>query len=455
MWDLTTLKSELKRHPKIKSWTITQENIHRRERYFMTDGGQSLVTDQDRNVFQQNIQVKLAVHLENKPDRQGEITKKFFPSLALAPQLESAVDAALQTDHKSWDLPAEIPSQIPTLQTTDPKMAEDLDGVVDEVSKTISGLVSKKRDTTFNSAELFMSVHNREFYLSNGLSHRASQSRIYVEAAYSYARKNKSGESESDEYLNTRWAVNLNDLPLAEVFDETSDRAQHSLGLEKPLTGKYPVIIDAEVLATLFSTYVSQLSASNAYNELPFIKIGDEFIPEATGDLLTVTLDPSLAHGADTTALSEQGVLQKPLKLVENNRVLASLMDKQYADYMKQAPTSSRGNIVVAPGKLNYSELTKSAPQVLEILQFSGLFADPFSGTFSSEIRLARLYDNVKGTVSYLKGGSLSGSIRDNFKNAKLCSKQVKRAHFESNSMNGQGYYGPEYAVLSDVSIVG
>ena len=140
---------------------------------------------------------------------------------------------------------------------------------------------------------------------------------------------------------------------------------------------------------------------------------------------------------------------------MESNRVVASLTDKQFADYLGNTATTSRGNIVVDPGKLSYAELTQAAPQVLEILQFSGLFADPYSGTFSSEIRLARLYDNVKGTVTYLKGGSLSGSIRDNFKGARISKERVKRAHFESNSMHGHGYFGPEYAMLSDVSIVG
>ena len=105
-----------------------------------------------------------------------------------------------------------------------------------------------------------MSVHNREFHLSNGLTHRPSQSRIYVEAAYSFAKKSQKGELESDEYLNTRWAVNLDDLPLEKLFDETSDRAQHSLGLEKPLTGKYPVIIDADVSGDSCSTPTSPSS---------------------------------------------------------------------------------------------------------------------------------------------------------------------------------------------------
>jgi predicted Zn-dependent protease len=453
MWNLNELKSELKTNSQIKSWMIIQENVHRRERYFMVDG-KALVVDQDRNVHSQNIQVKLAVSLSSA-GRQGEISKKLFPALPLKPQIQTAIEAAVQTDHKSWELPTELPKDLPQLQSTDPRMAEDLDSVTEQVTQKIAQVVSKKKDTFFNSAELFLSVHNREFFLSNGLSHRSSQSRVYVEAAYSFAKKNARGEIESDEYLNTRWGVSLDDLELEKMFDETSDRAQNSLGLEKPKTGKYPVIIDADVLSTLFSTYVNQLSSANVYNELPHIAVGGEFIPESTGDKITLTLDPSLPFGGDTVALSEQGVLQKPIQLVIANKVSNAMTDKQYADYLGKPVTTSRGNLVVEAGKLSYPELCKSAPIVMEILQFSGLFADPFSGTFSSEIRLARLYDNVKGSVTYLKGGSLSGSIRDNFKGIKLSKRSVKRAHFESNSMQGHGYLGPDYALLSDVSIVG
>jgi hypothetical protein len=168
-----------------------------------------------------------------------------------------------------------------------------------------------------------------------------------------------------------------------------------------------------------------------------------------------VTLDPSLSYGGDTIALSEQGLLQKPVKIVDKNKVISALTDKQFADYLNKPATTSRGNVVVEAGLLGYAELTQHAPRVLEILQFSGLFVDPYSGTFSSEIRLARVYDNAKGTVSYIKGGSLSGSIRENFKGIRLSKNRIKRAHFESNSNQGHGYFGPDYALLSDVSIVG
>jgi len=460
-WTLEQLKKALSSRKDVKGWIITQEHVHRRERYFLLDGN-ALAIDQDRDVHVQSILARIMVPL-NKPDRQGEITKKLFPSLPLAPQLDSAVAAALQTDYQAWSLPEKIASPLSDLKTTDPRMAEDLAGTMNDLTKRVKDCTAQKRPTVFSSAELFLAVHDRELHLSTGLVHRSSQSRAYAEAAYSMmeaprsSERPKSGTSvpQSDEYLNMRWSVHLDDLAIEEIFAETTDRAEHSLDVSKPTTGKYPVIIDADVLATLFNTHVSQLSAQNAYHGLPFVKPGEDLIPEAKGDLITMTLDPFLPFGADTTVLSDQGIEQRPVKVVDRNRVITTLTDKQYADYLGTHPTTARGNLVIEAGKLSYTDLTKQAPLVMEILQFSGLFADPNSGTFSSEIRLAKLYDNRKGSVTYMKGGSLSGSITENFANARFSREVVKRAQFQSNSMQGSGYFGPAFVLLNDVSIVG
>lgn len=450
-WTLDELKKELTRSKDIKGWVITLEHTHRRERYFMKDSD-ALTVDQDRDVKGQSVVARIFVHLDRE-GRQGEITKKLFPSLALGPQLDSAIEAAKQTDHQAWELPARISERLPELATTDPRIAEDMEGVMGELTHEISKIVSRKGKSEFNSAELFVSLHDHELHLSNGLVHRSSQSRIYAESAWSFSRKDATGKIDADEYMSTRWSVNSKDLQLTELFQESAERATHMLDVKKPATGKYSVIVDSEVLSTLFNGQLAQLSGMNAYNRLPFRKPGDPLIPEATGDLITLTLDPHLDFGADTTAISDLGVAQKPLKVVEKNRIEATLADAQYAQYLGLSPTSVRGSVVIEPGELSHEELTQQAPLVLEILQFSGLFADPNSGTFSSEIRLARLYDNVKGTVSYLKGGSLSGSVVENFRGARFSRERIKRAHFEGG--HGQGYFGPTHALLTEVSIAG
>jgi hypothetical protein len=212
--------------------------------------------------------------------------------------------------------------------------------------------------------------------------------------------------------------------------------------------------VDAEVLSALFNSQIQQLTGANAYNRLPFLAPGDELVKGAEADLLSLRLDPSLELGADTVALSEHGVVQKPLELVKENKVSATALDAQYGAYLGKAPGTSRGSVVVEAGKMAADELRKAEPLVLEILQFSGLFTDAASGTFSSEIRLALLHDRQRGTVKTVKGGSISGSFQDNFRRARLSKERVRRAHFESGSTRGSGYFGPEFALLSDVSVV-
>ncbi len=452
-WTFDQLKFQLSRRPDIKAWIVTQEHTHRRELYFMTEKSH-LITDQDRNIHSGNISIKLFVPLEKK-GRQGEITKKLFTSLPLESQIDLAIEAAKQTDHQAWELPVKLPHEIPVVLTTDPNIAEDLEQVVSQITHRIEASVSQKRPSQFNSAELFLSIHTRELHLSNGLNHRSSQSKIYFESAYSFSQLTSDGKNHSDEYLTTQWAVHLDHLPIETILDQTAKYAENSLEVNKPITGKYPVIISAEVLSTLLNDQLTQLSAFNSYHSLPFTKIGEELIPLSHGDLLSITLDPTLDFGAHTVAISNQGLVQTPLKLVEKNRIVASTVDKQYGDYLGLKPNTSQGNLVVDPGTLTYSQLTQSAPYVIEILQFSGLFTDANSGTFSSEIRLAKLYDNAHKKVTYLKGGSLSGSIGENFRDLRLSNERVNRVHFSSDSTHGQGYYGPEYALLSDVSIVG
>jgi len=449
-WNLDQLKSELKSQKKLKNWIIVQENIHRRERYFLMDGQgekKSVGLDQDREVNSQNVEVKLMVDI-GKPDRQGEITKKLFKGEPLGPQIEKAIAAAEVTDHQAWSLPKDLPTQVPEVKSCDPKMLEDLNGTMNQVTAQIMETALSFPSTQFNSSELFMSVHLKELHLSNGLTHRSQQSRMYVEAAYSYAQDGK-----SDEYLHTAWTVSPSDVSVADIFNEASSRALHSLDVQKPVTGKYSVIVDADVLATLMAGYVDHLKSKSEYLQLPFKKIGEDFVEGAIGDLITLTLDPSLEYGAVTVSVSELGTLEKPIRLVKNNKVIAHAIDQQHAQYLSKKPTTHKGNVVLSPGKLSHDELTAAAPQVLEILQFSGLFFSPHSGTFSSEIRLARLFDHKSGKITYIKGGSLSGSIAENFKNAQFSKETAKKAQFDYHQSDG--YFGPKYALLSQVSVVG
>lgn len=449
-WTLDELKNQLNAQPEIKQWSIRQESVHRQERYFMR-GNASVAIDQDREVQEHSTYVQLFVK-KDSDEKQGEISQKFFPALPLKEQIQSAMKAAKNTEHEAWSLPAQTPKNLPELKTRDPRLAEDLSGTMNELTQQITSSVSQERSSQFNSAECFVSNHDQELHLSNGFVHRSSQSRIYVETAYSAEK-----DDLSDEYLAWNWAVGLDDVQIPQLFNEVSERAVWTLNRTKPQSGRYSVLIDAEAMARLFNDCLNQLNSANIYLGLPYRKEGTPFIPDYEGDPLTISLDPFLDFGPCTGAINSQGLPQTPIDLVKDNQVMKLSTDQRYSQYLDKEVTTTLGNVTVQPGKLSYNELTQASPQVLEVLQFSALFTDPNAATFASEIRLARLHNNETGEVTYLRGGSLSGNIFENFKGLRLSRELARKAEFSSFKGNqaGEGYRGPAFGLLSNVSVVG
>src|SRR5689334_11451962 len=99
-WTIDELKTQLSLLPKTKGWIITEEDVYRRERYFLSEGDR-LAVDQDRSIRSKNIILRLFVYNNghnSETKRQGEITKKLSPALPLQEQLELAQEAAGQTD---------------------------------------------------------------------------------------------------------------------------------------------------------------------------------------------------------------------------------------------------------------------------------------------------------------------------------------------------------------------
>lgn len=460
-WHLEDLKRSLENRSEVKTWVITEDHVTRGERYFI-GGAPKPAIDQDRQVEVESIKVHLVVYLKDHETRQGEIVSKFSYLESLGPQVEKAIQSAQKTSLQSWSLPEKVKIPDQNLKMADPQISEDIHRALERLTTEMEEAVAIKRPTQFNSAEIFVSVYDRSLHFSNGLNYRTSRSRVYGEAAFSMKKNSKSqdlsrSQIQSDEYLNRSWAVSLQDLSLKNLFEDTSQKAEKMVQVDHPKPGRYSVLLDADVLNLLFNDYLNQVSGFNLYNGLPAREAGEELVQGAQGDLISFMLDPYFEYGAGTTALSSQGILQKPLQVVKDNRVLCNVADKQYADYLDIPSTTTCGTIVVEPGRLSYEELIRSQSRVLEILQFSGLFTDSSSGTFSSEIRLARLHDRDSGQTTYIKGGSLSGSIFSNFTQAYFSSNRVKKEDFTEASYlqmdMGQSYYGPEYALLNDVSI--
>jgi len=242
-------------------------------------------------------------------------------------------------------------------------------------------------------------------------------------------------------------------LDFNRMCSESADYAANSLKTKRPETGEYDVILRADVLNTLFHDVFSQLDTRQKYYQLPFMEKGSELISGFKGVSFTLNLDPMRDFCFGSGTYSDEGCLQKKMTLIKDNRIQENPTSSQMSQYLSCPTTSVAGSLVLEPESTqNISDLRRFSPKVLEILQFSGLFSNEMDLTYSSEIRLARLYDNETGEDTFIKGGNLSGHFPTNFAHVVWGGPQVA-INDESDSGGRISYVGPEYALVGSVSV--
>ena len=185
-------------------------------------------------------------------------------------------------------------------------------------------LRQQKRGTAFNCGRisLLSSRASTASCISKQRAHApdSSQSRVYAEAAYSFSKRGADGKLQSDEYLNTRWAVHLDDLPVERLFDETSDRAEHLLECS---SSPRPASIPSSWMPRCSPCFSTTTSASFPRpTRTTGCRSSSKAMSSSRARPATCSRSgwiPRWASAPDTTAVSEQGVMQRPLTLVERN----------------------------------------------------------------------------------------------------------------------------------------
>ena len=433
----------------IKQWRIRCLDTEREEFYLIQDNSTKVALDQARKVSREFIEVSLFVP---KPESgvHGQARKQLFPIKELEPQLQEILEEARLSSEEAWAFTEQVEAPTQGAMTCYPPLVENLSKAAAQINEEFLSTIKNHQEAEFNSAELFVTKEKERLYLSNGFSGENLVSKIYSEVCFSQTDPDT---GISEEYLLTESGAHPEQLNFSELCENSSSGAGYSLVTEKPQSGEYSVLVGSEVLLQVLNDFVGQFDTANKYFGFPFFESGSAVINGFSGTPFTLWLDPQLDYAYGSKEYDNSGPLQKKIKLVENNKVVGNCNSQRMSEYNKQPVTTTLGNVCIEASGLPVAELRESAPKVIEILQFSGLFSDSRTLTFSSEIRLARLFDNESGQVKYLKGGSISGSFRDNFKKVKW-SKETGVTNTDFGMMGGSSaYFGPKYALLSDVTL--
>lgn len=448
-WNTAELKSALekmKADGKVFAYNASHTTIDRQEFYLIQDAKTRVALDQARQVDVEKTKVQLFI--KKADGRLGSAGKPLLKFQPLEPQLLALAAAAEIGDEELWELPQTAAASVP-VSNVFPALKENFQKGAQAIHADLTNSIAKT-EGIFNSAELFVNLEKTLHLASNGFEHSEERSRIYTEVCFSSENKNK---DLSEEFLITQWYGHPEQVDLKKMCEDSREFAEASLDTKKPESGSYAVILHADVLSDLWNTCLSQLDSQGQYFKHPFLEPGTEFIKGFEGDAFDLSVDPKVHFCFASQDYNSYGVPQKKLRLAGGNKVLASLTSPRFAQYLKKPMTTDWGCVVVEPASSKpLAELKKSQPKVLEILQFSGLFTDHATLTYSSEIRLARLYDNEKGTVTYIKGGNLSGNLMENFRGVRWSQERSLFNHSDYSG-RGLGYSGPSYALVTGVSV--
>ncbi len=260
-----------------------------------------------------------------------------------------------------------------------------------------------------------------EFLVFNTRGVRARQRRTSV-SGYSYCLAKQGDESRmAGESFFTRDALQVADTVIEEVANTAAEKALLKLGASSPETGRYPILIDRDVVAEVFGLIVGYFSAKSVSEKTSIF--GDDMGKNIASPLLTLIDDPSVVDGVGNRTFDAEGAASKKTSLIEKGVLKSFLTNSVYArklglPHTASAARSPKGeldigpsNLVVVAGQESFEELVKTHKKFIYVTDFTGYHAGFREGSgefgFQSEGELWENGKRVKALCNFVVAGSI------------------------------------------------
>ena len=284
----------------------------------------------------------------------------------------------------------------------------------------------------FNSLELFFITKTIHIINSQNVDLKKTLHEIKVEAIPSYHGEELKVEVYKDfHYRSLDLEKVANDAKMA-VADATS----RYFAIKVPDVKKISVLLKEENARDFFSAIIENFSFADVYQHATDKKIGDTIQIKPKGDKLTI----GFKTNSPANAFDQDGVILKPIKIVDKGQLVNYYGSNRYAYYLNMKPTGNFSMITVKGGKQTEEEL-KREPH-LEIIALSNIQIEIYSGYIGGEVRLANYFDGEK-TIS-VSGFSFSGDLNQ-------C---LSKLYLSKEMTILNQYEGPKYIKLSDIDIL-
>ncbi len=445
--DVMTQLKKLVETGALTGWSLQVKASRSHQRLYAAPDGATLACHQSRRV--NGDAYALTVYCPGATDAQvGTAQLDLVSFRPIDEQLTEALELARDSQNQKWVL-AGPPSEPPqSVETCDPALRDRPEQVLESIEGQFAESFAATNGCRLNSAELFLNYSLSTISNSEGLSYSMEQSDLYLEAAME-----KAGQENDKEVHEYTTSVTLDDLNVRAFVEECALQVSVLGESEEPqTTDRATLLIGKAALSQMLEAVLQQLDRANEYLKRPFMKPGDSFGGGA-GDALELRLDPTIPCMVLSSAYTVEGLPAKSGLLIKENTVTDGLIGNRFGQYLGLTPNGISGNLVVAPGSLTPEKL--QGLEYIEVIKFSSLLIDAQKMTWSSEIKLGREIA-ADGTITLVKGGVISGNLRDNFTDCRFSSTLGTVNLPKSSYAPPLGYRGPDAMLITrGVSVAG
>ena len=179
----------------------------------------------------------------------------------------------------------------------------------------------------------------------------------------------------------------------SEIGRRAGQRAAARLNPQRPKPGRYPVIFDPRVSATLLGHFIGAISGSSVARKTSFLR--DRLNQQIFGSGVTIRDEPLKLRGLRSRPFDAEGVRVEPRALIQNGILTSWIAESASARQLGIAPTghASRGvggapgaspsNLSMDAGTIGRDELLGKFDEAVLVIELIGQGVNGVTGDYS------------------------------------------------------------------------
>jgi len=195
------------------------------------------------------------------------------------------------------------------------------------------------------------------------------------------------------EFDTTRKISEINVINVAVTFAE---RVLKSLGAKKGESFKGTILLEPDVFGDMLGIVIGAVSANNVQKKMS--RWIGQLNQKVTSDCLTIEDNGLLPGGAASGAFDREGVIKKPMKIIEKGILNTYLYNSYSANKenrestghavggTRSIPSIGPSNVIISAGEKSQSDLIKEIKKGLYVTRLSTQ-PNPYSGDFSGVVK--------------------------------------------------------------------